>query len=143
MSNIWSIIQKGRETLKKPSKRTRDISVLQLRRLLISQDDDIITIGKTLKSEREKQENDEIAVSNAEEELPDWLTKNDLYNIRKLKDQPIYELHEEFFLLDQWLQSRQMDKFMRETVYRETERVIIDTFPEAVVYPFGSFLTDL
>ena len=132
MSNIWSIIQKGRETLKKPSKRTRDIS-----------DDDIITIGKTLKSEREKQENDEIAVSNAEEELPDWLTKNDLYNIRKLKDQPIYELHEEFFLLDQWLQSRQMDKFMRETVYRETERVIIDTFPEAVVYPFGSFLTDL
>ena len=143
MSNIWSIIQKGRETLKKPNKRTRDISVLQLRRLLISQDDDIITIGKTLKSEREKQENDEIAVSNAEEELPDWLTKNDLYNIRKLKDQPIYELHEEFFLLDQWLQSRQMDKFMRETVYRETERVIIDTFPEAVVYPFGSFLTDL
>lgn len=132
MSNIWSIIQKGRETLKKPNKRTRDIS-----------DDDIITIGKTLKSEREKQENDEIAVSNAEEELPDWLTKNDLYNIRKLKDQPIYELHEEFFLLDQWLQSRQMDKFMRETVYRETERVIIDTFPEAVVYPFGSFLTDL
>lgn len=109
----------------------------------MSQDDDIITIGKTLKSEREKQENDEIAVSNAEEELPDWLTKNDLYNIRKLKDQPIYELHEEFFLLDQWLQSRQMDKFMRETVYRETERVIIDTFPEAVVYPFGSFLTDL
>lgn len=109
----------------------------------MSQDDDIIIIGKTPKTKREKQNNDEIVDFNVEEELPDWLTKNDLYNIRKLKDDPIYELHEELFYLDQWLQSKQIDKFMREAVYHETERVIIDTFPEAVVYPFGSFLTDL
>lgn len=82
-------------------------------------------------------------IVSSEYELPLWLTRDALYNIRKLKNHSVFELHEELFYLDRWLCPTPFDKYIREVVYEETEKVILEAIAEATVYPFGSFLTNL
>lgn len=78
-----------------------------------------------------------------DDQLPDWLTPENLYNEKKLKDYPICELHEELYYLDKWLEPTPIDKYLRYCVYQDTEKVILSAIDSATVYPFGSFLTNL
>ena len=78
-----------------------------------------------------------------DDSLPEWLTRDNFFNEKKLRDYPICELHEELYYLDKWLEPTQIDKYMRCCVYEETEKVILSAIDSATVYPFGSFLTNL
>ena len=75
--------------------------------------------------------------------LPEWLTKSELYDIRKLRDYPIFELHEELVYLEKWLQPTNFDKFIRQTVIEDVTAVVKKALPESEVYTFGSYLTNL
>lgn len=75
--------------------------------------------------------------------LPEWLTKSELYDIRKLRDYPIFELHEELVYLEKWLEPTNFDKFIRQTVIEDVTAMIKKALPESEVYPFGSYLTNL
>lgn len=55
--------------------------------------------------------------------LPEWLTKSELYDIRKLRDYPIFELHEELVYLEKWLEPTNFDKFIRQTVIEDVTAV--------------------
>ena len=76
-------------------------------------------------------------------ELPEWLTKSDISEIRKLKDYPIFELHEELIRLEKWLQPTPFDKLIRERVVEDIQRAFSNANFQAEIYPFGSFLTNL
>ena len=47
-------------------------------------------------------------------DFPPWLSKAEYFDIRKLKDYPIFELHEELIYLVKWLEPTTLDKYMRE-----------------------------
>ena len=79
----------------------------------------------------------------ANQELPEWLTKNDLTEIRHLQKYPIFELHEELVRLEKWLQPTAFDKYIREYVIEDLEKAFKRFNFEAEVFPFGSFLTNL
>lgn len=97
------------------------------------------------KSHEKEQEKEEKPIPPAipEYTLPEWLTKSELYDIRKLRDYPVFELHEELVYLEKWLQPTNFDKFIRQTVIEDVTAVIKKALPESEVYPFGSYLTNL
>ena len=143
MSSIWSLIKEGKEKLEKTERHEIDIEVLKQCGITDFQDEDILE----LKSKGGEKENKKKSLSNKSKvqtvALPEWLNDTKQCDIRKLKDYPVYELHEELFYLDKWLQPTNLDKFARETVLEDVKRVIQKAMPEAEVYPFGSFLTNL
>lgn len=96
------------------------------------------------KKEMAKNNNTKIN-ANIEEEsvLPEWLTQNDICEIRKLKDYPVFELHEEIIRLEKWLQPTAFDKYLRECIVDDLKEAFTKADFPAEVYPFGSFLTNL
>lgn len=76
-------------------------------------------------------------------ELPEWLTRDAICEIRKLKEFPIFELHEELVLLEKWLQPTAFDKYIRECIVDDLKNAFEKEHFEAIVFPFGSFLTNL
>lgn len=95
------------------------------------------------KTQNEKEEALVNPILEEDDQLPEWLTPENLFNERKLRDYPLCQLHEELYYLDKWLQPTELDKYMRFHVYEETEKVILSVIDSATVYPFGSFLTNL
>ena len=72
-----------------------------------------------------------------------FLSKAEYFYIRKLKDYPIFELHEELIYLVKWLEPTTLDKYMREKVLKDLTELFRKELPHAILHPFGSFLTNL
>ena len=76
-------------------------------------------------------------------DFPPWLSKAEFFDIRKLKDLPVFELHEELVHLVKWLEPTTLDKYMREKVLNDLTELFQKELPHAILHPFGSFLTNL
>ena len=94
--------------------------------------------------EKEKEEEtQETDVAVEEIEFPPWMSKAELFDIRKLKNFPIFQLHEELVALVKWLEPTPLDLYLREVVYHDLRDLFAKEIPTAVLHPFGSFLTNL
>lgn len=76
-------------------------------------------------------------------DFPPWLSRAEFFDIRKLKDYPVFELHEELVYLVKWLEPTTLDKYMREAVLKDLTELFRKELPQASLHPFGSFLTNL
>ena len=93
--------------------------------------------------EEKKAETTSKQTPSASFDFPPWLTRSELFEIRKLKDYPVFELHEELVYLVKWLEPTTLDKLMRERVLHDLNALFEQNMPKAVLHPFGSFLTNL
>ncbi|KAK8816172.1 hypothetical protein WA556_001117 [Blastocystis sp. ATCC 50177/Nand II] len=133
MSSIWDLIKKGKEKLEKKESHATDV-----------ENDDVLMLDAEKTNEKgRKKEKKPLPSPITEYTLPEWLTKSELYDIRKLRDYPIFELHEELVYLEKWLEPTNFDKFIRQKVIEDVTAVIKKALPESEVYPFGSYLTNL
>lgn len=143
MSSIWQLIKEGKEKLNAPKKEENNFEEVAFRRLPNPQDEDILKFD----NEKEPKETSESLnvgpLLEENKELPEWLSRDDIFEIRKLKNYPIFELHEELVRLEKWLQPTAFDKYIRECIVDDLNAAFNrENFP-AEVYPFGSFLTNL
>ena len=93
--------------------------------------------------EEKKEETTVKSAPSASFDFPPWLSRSALFEIRKLKEYPIFELHEELVYLVKWLEPTTLDKLMREKVLHDLGALFEQNMPKAVLHPFGSFLTNL
>lgn len=99
---------------------------------------------EALPEEEEKKEETSLKkVPSASFDFPPWLSRSELFEIRKLKDYPVFELHEELVYLVKWLEPTTLDKLMRERVLHDLNALFEKNMSKAVLHPFGSFLTNL
>ena len=98
---------------------------------------------KSVKENKVEKVENKIVETSTIRELPEWLTKSDIFEIRKLKNYPIFELHEELIRLEKWLQPTPFDKYIRECVIEDIQKAFSIANFQAEIYPFGSFLTNL
>ena len=139
MSSIWQIIKEGKEKLNTKNKgeeKLDDVGILISCKL---QDEDILMFDKDVKEKKvEKVENKKVEPI-VVRELPEWLTKSDISEIRKLKDYPIFELHEELIRLEKWLQPTPFDKLIRERVVEDIQRAFSNANFQAEISSISIF----
>lgn len=143
MSDIWSLIKEGKERLNIKKKEETAFDDVSFPSSSNMQDEDILMFDGEKEQVTKPSEGGTQVFLEANQELPEWLTKNDLTEIRHLQKYPIFELHEELVRLEKWLQPTAFDKYIREYVIEDLEKAFKRFNFEAEVFPFGSFLTNL
>ena len=102
-----------------------------------------MVLNKHEEEKKEEEEKPEAVVTVEEIEFPPWMSKAELFDIRKLKNFPIFQLHEELIALVKWLEPTPLDLHLRELVFHDLQDLFTKEIPTAVLHPFGSFLTNL
>lgn len=101
----------------------------------------ILKTDETNTDEKEAQRETVIPVDVID--FPPWMSRAELFDIRKLKNFPIFQLHEELIALVKWLEPTPLDLHLREIVYHDLRDLFAKEIPGAILHPFGSFLTNL
>ena len=102
-----------------------------------------MVLNKNEEEEEKEEETPETVLAVEDIDFPPWMSKTELFDIRKLKNFPIFQLHEELIALVKWLEPTPLDLHLRELVFHDLRDLFAKEIPTAILHPFGSFLTNL